>query len=726
MTREDVFDRIEKAKFTNILRIDYFIIDDEIWNKVLKVKKLKFLVLNFCEIQKIPNKIIELEELIRLNLSNNIIEIIPNEIFKLKKIEKLNFSYNKIKEIPKEITELKQLLHLDLSNNEIKILPKEILKLKNLRSFEIERNLITKIPKAFFKLNFRNFSQKNSILYTTHFEAEVYSEFENYILIFENKGYKKEEVENYIFFEKENTSIIIYSDIFEEYEKQFHILGDFQKETLYEFRSELIKWLEENNIKEYDDYFHFEKEAFNIDFELLKNLHKAQEDFYNAAYRNLYIPVNELVEYIGEENVNFTLEKEEWKGSQKISKVEIENFKLFDKIEFETSPSVNIILGHNGLGKSSILQAITLALIPSNNRDKNSDFINFIRFGKNLSSCTIHWENEKRKRYIAKNELKDASFLETPHKLLLSYGVNLNADINKPLEENIIKELQNGNAKAYSTKSIFKDFSTDFNNPLHVLYQLHKDRVFNQENEEIIKLIVGKINEYLELIDETERITLKEENGNFYFEDLNKIKLELHNLSEGYKDHILLISDIIIRIIAARNEVYNVDKKEVTSDLLENARGVIIIDEFDRHLHPTWQRKLLSQLKKDFKNIQFFLTTHNVFSLQSAVGENAIVLSPEKKKYEINLIEAKNVLGIIRKYYTKEIYDFDTQNLLDSFNLDLEKIYSGNFDLAYKKEFKDKIQQLLSKGFEFEQIVANDLVQLNSHLETNGFNTIEL
>ena len=41
--------------------------------------------------------------------------------------------------------------------------------------------------------------------------------------------------------------------------------------------------------------------------------------------------------------------------------------------------------------------------------------------------------------------------------------------------------------------------------------------------------------------------------------------------------------------------------------------GVLLIDEIDNHLHPAWQRRVIPELRKQFKNLQIFATTHSAF-----------------------------------------------------------------------------------------------------------------
>jgi predicted ATP-binding protein involved in virulence len=52
----------------------------------------------------------------------------------------------------------------------------------------------------------------------------------------------------------------------------------------------------------------------------------------------------------------------------------------------------------------------------------------------------------------------------------------------------------------------------------------------------------------------------------------------------------------------------------------------VLIDEIDLHLHPKWQRHIVADLKKIFPCMQFIVTTHSPFIVQSLKAEELIVL----------------------------------------------------------------------------------------------------
>ena len=78
-------------------------------------------------------------------------------------------------------------------------------------------------------------------------------------------------------------------------------------------------------------------------------------------------------------------------------------------------------------------------------------------------------------------------------------------------------------------------------------------------------------------------------------------ELELDQLSDGYKTMLGLAVDLSKRMAAANPHM---------DDPLA-AEAIVMIDEVDLHLHPSWQQRVVSDLLKCFPNTQFILTTHS-------------------------------------------------------------------------------------------------------------------
>lgn len=93
----------------------------------------------------------------------------------------------------------------------------------------------------------------------------------------------------------------------------------------------------------------------------------------------------------------------------------------------------------------------------------------------------------------------------------------------------------------------------------------------------------------------------------------------MRNLSLGYRTLIAWMVDLASRLFERYPNSPNA--------LAEPA--VVLVDEIDLHLHPTWQRQLIGYLTERFPNTQFIVTAHSPLVVQSATDANIVVLKRE-------------------------------------------------------------------------------------------------
>jgi predicted ATP-binding protein involved in virulence len=85
--------------------------------------------------------------------------------------------------------------------------------------------------------------------------------------------------------------------------------------------------------------------------------------------------------------------------------------------------------------------------------------------------------------------------------------------------------------------------------------------------------------------------------------------------------------------------------------------GVVLIDELDLHLHPSWQKKTVHNLKQTFPQIQFITTTHSPFVIQELDDGELIRLDSEVVgEYVDQSIEdiAENVQGVENPQWSRK------------------------------------------------------------------------
>ena len=151
---------------------------------------------------------------------------------------------------------------------------------------------------------------------------------------------------------------------------------------------------------------------------------------------------------------------------------------------------------------------------------------------------------------------------------------------------------------------------------------------------------------------------------------------------------------------------------------LKNTPGIVVIDEIDLSLHPTWQRKIIGILKELFPRIQFICATHSPFIIQSLEEGELITLDQQlDSEYSGESIEdiAEGVMGVeMAQYsekkrkmykaaqnYLKALEQAESQEDLDALRNEmdrLEAMYSENpaylalieqENLVKKQEVKD-------------------------------------
>lgn len=127
----------------------------------------------------------------------------------------------------------------------------------------------------------------------------------------------------------------------------------------------------------------------------------------------------------------------------------------------------------------------------------------------------------------------------------------------------------------------------------------------------------------------------------FYTDEQDEKKADsMSSLSDGYRCAISLIADIAYRMAILNPQL--LDK------VLDKVDGVVLIDEVDLHLHPAWQQRILGDLMAIFPKVQFVVTTHAPIIINSVNSENLIILEDGEATYPAGEVYGKDVNTIIR------------------------------------------------------------------------------
>lgn len=169
--------------------------------------------------------------------------------------------------------------------------------------------------------------------------------------------------------------------------------------------------------------------------------------------------------------------------------------------------------------------------------------------------------------------------------------------------------------------------------------------------------------------------------------------LYLNQMSSGEKVLLGLVADLTRRLYLANTE----------GDLLQG-NGIVLIDEIDLHLHPKWQQKVVGKLLEIFPNVQFIVTTHSPEVLKG-IQRNALRILTSNG--------IKNTQPYIERRDTNSILE-DAFGLHKRFKEDNEKL-SSLYDLMTTN--RDEAERLLEELKEKWGAADEEIIRAESYLE---------
>jgi len=99
--------------------------------------------------------------------------------------------------------------------------------------------------------------------------------------------------------------------------------------------------------------------------------------------------------------------------------------------------------------------------------------------------------------------------------------------------------------------------------------------------------------------------------------------LAVSQLSDGIRNSLAVVADIAFRAVQL-NPHLGAEAGRLTG-------GIVLIDEVDMHLHPSWQQLILQLLREAFPRLQFIVTTHSPQVLSTVPRENIRVLEQDER-----------------------------------------------------------------------------------------------
>ncbi len=302
-----------------------------------------------------------------------------------------------------------------------------------------------------------------------------------------------------------------------------------------------------------------------------------------------------------------------------ISKVELRNFRCFERLNLETELSASaapwtLLTGDNASGKTTLLKAIALGLCDRSSaagllRESDSGYI---RDGQESSTIRIHLRN------WPEDQPNDTYSITTHLRRLTDNLESLEQDTHP--EDNFpwkdIFVCGYGAGRGTSGTGDIAGYT-----PISAVYNLFNYTEGLQNPELTIRRLQqssGKGNEAICLAKEIldlPSLRLAQDGASdagIWAQDPRGIEVAMRDLADGYKSTFLWITDFLGWALANH------------SDKLEAIQGIVVIDELEQHLHPKWQKSIIRMLRKSLPRVQFFAATHSPLVARSfrSTGDN--------------------------------------------------------------------------------------------------------
>lgn len=324
----------------------------------------------------------------------------------------------------------------------------------------------------------------------------------------------------------------------------------------------------------------------------------------------------------------------------KLDSVSIFNFRSFDQLDLPLGSRLTLLVGENGSGKSSVLDAISIGLGAIATFMPRVSGISFKRtdlrqtqnqlapyMSVHLTSLNgLEWgRTEKRDGRASTtkeipvtkglSDLKRAlspfvlgaegvmSPLDLP--LFVYYGVS-RALLDVPLR-------RRGFPKAYSRFQALEgalEADSRFRSAFMWFYHREQDELRLQRDRQDFTVQLPElaaVRKAIELTFPGIRNPHIDTNPLRFVVEQDGEKLDITQLSDGYKTMLALIIDLASRMALANPHLQDPLTAEV----------VVMIDEIDLHLHPQWQKRVVGDLVRVFPGAQFILTTHSPYIIES-------------------------------------------------------------------------------------------------------------
>lgn len=377
----------------------------------------------------------------------------------------------------------------------------------------------------------------------------------------------------------------------------------------------------------------------------------------------------------------------------KIKSIYIKNIKALKDFKIDFNNNVNVVIGENGLGKTTILETI-YNIITSNKRfleDEESE-------GCNLE--VLFTEDELNIINRFRNRLHKEVFKSKEKISVGKHEIKKELNLKKQFPSSIILK------EKWFRKVVY--LPTDVN--------------FKKHKVETAKKVEGSTEIGIILNSDEMSLNLKEYLVNIHYKDLEDMSIgetpyriqkfkQLYNAFFEEKEFLGVKDFEPLFKIKATGEIHSADELSAGEKQIFFRGGsllqmdlndsIILIDEPELSLHPEWQQKILEFYKGIGENNQIIIATHSPHIVSSCKKEEVIVLDREDGRSVVKS-NVEETYGwtveqlLLSVFELKSVRNPEVQEKIDRFKslyINKEKLNSG--ELSEFNELKNELEKYL-------------------------------